>query len=217
MEFNECPNPRVVSRSSVDESCFDYLYWKTSTGGIQFLINVSWCPLCSIKTRNSYIQNRKKKSNLAIFQDFSDARPMPFTRYLHSRFVSIKINEFRISKTFNSCLACLPVRSWIQVLYTATQLLEEYNYSTHRPGISNLRLWRIILKGRNFFFYVPFFTILIFGKVSVMGYFEIVSVKKVHKLVYIDLIAFKCIIPCKTIGRCKNNTCDWLYSQQPYS
>ena len=107
--------------------------------------------------------------------------------------------------------------SWIQVLYTATQLLEEYNYSTHRPGISNLRLWRIILKGRNFFFYVPFFTILIFGKVSVMGYFEIVSVKKVHKLVYIDLIAFKCIIPCKIIGRCKNNTCNWLYSQQPYS
>ena len=134
---------------------------------------------------------------------------MPFTPYLQSRFVSIKINEFRISKTFNSCLACLPVRSWIQVLYTATQLLEEYNYSTHRPGISNLRLWRIILKGRNFFFYVPFFTILIFGKVSVMGYFEIVSVKKVHKLVYIDLIAFKCIIPCKIIGRCKNNTCNW--------
>ena len=86
------------------------------------------------------MQCKKKISNLAIFQDFSDARPMPFSHHLQSRFVSIKINEFRISKTFNSCLACLPVRSWIQVLYTATQLLEEYNYFTHRPGISNLRL-----------------------------------------------------------------------------
>ena len=39
---------------------------------------------------------KKKISNLTIFQDFSDARPMPFFPYLQSRFVSIKINEFRI-------------------------------------------------------------------------------------------------------------------------
>ena len=146
---------------------------------------------------------KKKHSNLAIFRDFSDARPMPFTPYLQSRFVSIKINQFRISKTFNSCLACFAVRSQIQVLHTVTQLLEEYNYSTHRPGISNLWLCRIILKGLN-----CFFTILIFNKVSVMKYFEIISVKKVHKLVYIDLVAFKYIIPCKIIGRCKSNTCN---------
>ena len=106
--------------SQFDESCYDCIYWKITTESIQFLIYVSWCPLCSIKTRNSYMQCKKKKkkiSNLIIFQDFSDARPMPFTPYLQSRFVSIKINEFRISKTFNSCLACLPVRSWIQLLY----------------------------------------------------------------------------------------------------
>ena len=91
----------------------------------------------------------KKVSNLAIFQDFTDARPMPSSPQLQSRFVSIEINQFRLSKTFNSCLVVL--------LFEAG-----YNYSTHRPGISNLWLWRIILEGRNVFFYVLFFTIFIF-------------------------------------------------------
>ena len=48
------------------------------------------------------MQYKNKISNLAIFQDFTDARPMPFTPYLQSRFVSIKINEFRISKTLTA-------------------------------------------------------------------------------------------------------------------
>ena len=110
--------------SQFDESCYDYIYWKMTTEGIQFLIHVSWCLLCSIKTRNSYMQYKKKISNLAIFQDFSDARPISFSPYLQSRFVSIKINEFRILKTFNSCLACLPVRSWIQLLYQTSWNLQ---------------------------------------------------------------------------------------------
>ena len=73
---------------------------------------------------------------------------MPFTPYLQSRFVSIKINEFRISKTFNSCLACLPVRSWIQVLYTAVgriQLLYPPSWNLQFTALKDH------LKGAKFF------------------------------------------------------------------
>ena len=121
--------------SQFDESCF----WitpieKKATGSIQFLIHVSWCLLCSINTWNSYVQCKRKISNLAIFQDFTDARPMPSSPKLQSRFVSIEINQFRLSKTFNSRVACFVVRSWIQLPYPPSRNLQFMTLQDHLRG-----------------------------------------------------------------------------------
>ena len=106
---------------------------KNATRSIQFLIYVSWCLLRSINTWNSYMQCKKKSP---IWQSFKILLMPDRCLFLlnSSRFVSIKINQFRLSKTFNSRVACFVVRSWIQLPYPPSRNLQFMTLEDHLKG-----------------------------------------------------------------------------------